>query len=320
MNRQAGVGSLTLESFRRRDSPTLLVIIGAMKSGTTSLFNRLSQHPEICPCSMKEPDFLTDEEHWGRGTDWYFSLWDAWAPHQHTVALEASTSYTKLPGGVGHPEAAARLAELDREHDLRVELLYLIRDPMERIESHITHAWAAPWGPDPDDEQQMTRWMLWYSMYAAQLEPFEPYFSERIHVRTLDQLVNEPESLLREVCSVAGIDDGFRFRHVDRADNTSGDRLLRSRTWEFLDRLKVTGFRHILPEGVREWLKTRMGRPLPSRYRIPEDEARFLAGALTDDLRRLRDRYDVDVQSWIDTWREERGVNPVLHEEPRSIR
>ena len=30
-------------------------IIGAMKSGTTSLFEILSQHPQVCPSKIKEP-------------------------------------------------------------------------------------------------------------------------------------------------------------------------------------------------------------------------------------------------------------------------
>lgn len=34
------------------------LIIGTMKGGTTSLFNYLAQHPQVCPCSNKEPDFF----------------------------------------------------------------------------------------------------------------------------------------------------------------------------------------------------------------------------------------------------------------------
>ena len=35
-----------------------LLIVGAAKSGTTSLHNYLNQHPDIFMCSPKEPHFL----------------------------------------------------------------------------------------------------------------------------------------------------------------------------------------------------------------------------------------------------------------------
>jgi hypothetical protein len=35
-----------------------LIIAGVRKAGTTSLFHYLSQHPEICPCQIKEPSYF----------------------------------------------------------------------------------------------------------------------------------------------------------------------------------------------------------------------------------------------------------------------
>lgn len=35
-----------------------LLIIGAMKCSTSSLFNYLAPHPSICPCITKEPEFF----------------------------------------------------------------------------------------------------------------------------------------------------------------------------------------------------------------------------------------------------------------------
>lgn len=42
--------------------PTFLVI-GAGKSGTTSLHYYLDQHPEIYMCPVKEPNFFAYEKH-----------------------------------------------------------------------------------------------------------------------------------------------------------------------------------------------------------------------------------------------------------------
>src|ERR1700757_1899826 len=35
-----------------------VIIIGAMNCGTSSLYTYLAEHPEICPCITKEPEFF----------------------------------------------------------------------------------------------------------------------------------------------------------------------------------------------------------------------------------------------------------------------
>ena len=42
-------------------SPNLF-IVGAAKSGTTSLHNYLNQHPDVFMCTPKEPHFLINNE------------------------------------------------------------------------------------------------------------------------------------------------------------------------------------------------------------------------------------------------------------------
>jgi Sulfotransferase family len=48
--------------------PTFL-LIGAMKSGTTTLQQYLTRHPQVYMCTPKEPNFFND--HWHRGVGWY---------------------------------------------------------------------------------------------------------------------------------------------------------------------------------------------------------------------------------------------------------
>ena len=46
-----------------------------MKCGTTSLFSYLAEHPQIAPCSSKEPCFFSKEDNWKKGYEWYQQLW-----------------------------------------------------------------------------------------------------------------------------------------------------------------------------------------------------------------------------------------------------
>ena len=51
-----------------------LFIIGAMKSGTTSLHHYLAEHQRIFMSELKEPGYFVEELTWSRGRDWYLSL------------------------------------------------------------------------------------------------------------------------------------------------------------------------------------------------------------------------------------------------------
>lgn len=97
------------------------IIIGAMKSGTTSLFDYLVQHPEVCGSRTKELHFF-DNQH-GRGERWYRANF---APRGERVLLESSPYYLFHPLA---PERAARLVP-------DAKLIVLLRNPVDRAYSH----------------------------------------------------------------------------------------------------------------------------------------------------------------------------------------
>ena len=82
------------------------IIVGALKSGTTTLFRWLATHPGTS-LKTKEPHFFSGEAAWGRGIDWYRSLFEA--AGDDVVTGEASATYTSMAAA---PIAAARIAEV----------------------------------------------------------------------------------------------------------------------------------------------------------------------------------------------------------------
>lgn len=106
------------------------VIIGAMKCGTTSLFRWLGEQPEVHLPEIKEPHFFSRDDRWNRGLEWYRSLFGE--AEAESVTGEASASYTDPRFS---PLAAERMATIVP----RARLIFLIRDPVERIRSHYRH-------------------------------------------------------------------------------------------------------------------------------------------------------------------------------------
>ena len=108
-----------------------VLLIGAMKAGTTALYRYLEQHPEIAPSRDKEPEVLSNPEFRPALMPKYLEQWD-WIAGRHRWALEASTGYTKMPV---RPSAALPAFALRRECGAEFRFLYMVRDPIEVIPS-----------------------------------------------------------------------------------------------------------------------------------------------------------------------------------------
>ncbi|MGI9457226.1 MAG: hypothetical protein ACR2NU_11740, partial [Aeoliella sp.] len=83
------------------------VVIGAMKAGTTTVFEYLSRHPQVFMADPKEPNYFSMDDVHSRGMDWYRGLFAEASDEQ--ICGEASASYTRYPR---FPQSAARMAEL----------------------------------------------------------------------------------------------------------------------------------------------------------------------------------------------------------------
>ena len=65
------------------------LIIGAQKSGTTSLYHSLVRHPQVRPCLVKEVHFFDQNYH--RGTDWYRAHFAAATVGGHVTVEDFAT-------------------------------------------------------------------------------------------------------------------------------------------------------------------------------------------------------------------------------------
>lgn len=109
-------------------------MIGAQRSGTSSLYKWLEGHPDVAASVRKEVEYFSTE-HW-RGESWYRAHFasrarHAWARRRghDLLAFEATPDY------LFHPLAPARAAALVPD----AKLVVLLRDPARRAVSHYEH-------------------------------------------------------------------------------------------------------------------------------------------------------------------------------------
>ena len=223
-------------------------IIGAMKSGTTSLFEILSQHPQVCPSKIKEPDYFIKDRDESSLED-YLSLWD-WRNNSHSIALESSVAYSKEPFITGVPERICK-AELGR-----YRFIYMLRNPVTRIESQVRHGLFAGWGDSLDSG--IPEDAINFSSYAMQLDKYLKFFpKDNIMLITLEEFKHGPNAVLSRICEFLEIDKGFKFSNVEKTRN-SGEFFNASASVSRITQSSLGQFiaHKLLPATIKSWLRS----------------------------------------------------------------
>jgi hypothetical protein len=260
-----------------RDRLPDFLIIGAMKSATTSLYFHLGKHPDVAMSRIKEPDFFRrSDEEMARNLGWYQGLFS----RSGRVKGEASTSYTKHPAISGVPRRIQSLLP-------RARLIYLVRDPIERLISHYHHQLLDRYDSRPIDEvifDPRKQHLINCSRYFFQLQQYLPYFPrEQILVVVSERLGTEPLAVMREVFEFIGVDPEFRSPDFGVKYNDSGIRRRRpSATLTRLFQKRLLGridfkARTVLPARLYNLTALVTGRTVPRPS---------IDGVLTDRLRR----------------------------------
>ena len=258
------------------------IIAGAMKSATTTLQEQLARQPGIFMCEPKEPNFFSDDEHYGKGLAWYKALFSHAQPGD--LLGEASTHYTKLPT---YPDSVKRL----RESLPDARFIYVMRHPVDRLVSHYIHEWSmGKIDSSIDEAVHQHREMVAYGQYAMQLKPFfEVYGRNALLPVFFDRLIREPQAELERVCRFIGYGRAPVWVRDLTPANVSGERVRRLPLHDLLvESAPATWFRrNLIPQGWRDFVKERMTmrqRPVLGHAVRAALEAEF-----DHDLRRLGD-------------------------------
>lgn len=276
-------------------SPDLAIVIGAMKAGTTTLFERLGAHPRVARSDPKEPGFFSRDETWAKGPAWYRDRWPG--DLDGRIRLEASTGYTMLPR---YPDTFDRLETYLEEEGLEARFIYSLRDPIERIRSHLTHWLAANHDAKLFDHQRgaMSGHVLGISMYARQLDAFLERF-ERSHLKLVrfEALAEDTDAVLTELASFLDLDPDLLADGED-VHNASAEKYRKSRIWEIAETLGLDQATDILPDDVLEQVRGSLGTPIETKIELDDAKRISYLRALASDLERLRDVHDVAIDGW----------------------
>ncbi|WP_340076202.1 sulfotransferase [Leptobacterium sp. I13] len=200
-------------------------LIGVQKSATTSVYNWIAQHPEICaPVSLKYIPFFVEDSLYNKGAQFLHKTYKKYYKNQKII-LQGNVNYIFFKKGI------ERIYEFDKN----AKFILILRNPVERaissyffakkrgIESrNITLAFDNEKdifdGNNLHDICELT--YKTHGLYAQQLKIFLRYFSiEQVCILLFDEIKEAPENQLKKIFNFLEVDDSFnpKLNYLNKA-------------------------------------------------------------------------------------------------------
>jgi hypothetical protein len=213
-----------------RSLPEFL-IIGGQRCGTTSLYQYLARHPAVAPAALNKGIHYFDTN-FDRSIRWYRSHFPTDA-YKATLRLRRGVPRVITGEGtpyyVFHPLAPGRIAEALPD----ARSILILRDPVERAQSHYQHEVARGFETLPfeealerederlaGEEERMLADPLYFSYshqhhsyvargkYLAQIERWLSFFPrEQLLIMDAGDLFRDPDAAFRSVLRFLGLEE-----------------------------------------------------------------------------------------------------------------
>ena len=257
--RSIGSGNLGLRAVWRwrllssglRVLPDFL-IIGAMKSGTSSLFHHLTQHPELVPAFEKEIHYFDQDDASFAGPTGSLARYRSHFPIKAMIPAR-SLVYEATPKYLCHETSARRISEVVPN----ARMVLTLRNPSDRAISHYFHTQRNR--PDPEslhaamcEDVDRCRSLgrsdvaaskpidytsyVGRGIYRPQIERFLEYFDRTdLHVIEGERFFEDPRPVLANLFEFLGIRSDVPIRDLAAQNVSQRDQLVWPRTRAVLD-------------------------------------------------------------------------------------
>jgi len=246
-------------------------IIGAAKSGTTTLFDVVAQHPAVYTSRKKEIRFFSNDDRFANGVDWYQETHFSGAL-KFAIRAEATPAYLTWS-----QKAAPRIKAL--YGDQPVKFAAIFRDPVKRAYSHYWQR-VRQGDEDPErlsfveaihseDKRLKENWQRlefegnglygYYraGCYASRLKPYLDLFPrENFHFMLQEDLYHDFTASMAKLLWFLEIDDKYPLKPV--VSNVSA--VPRNKNiYHLYNEVKKTKIKDILnlfvPPSTRKWFR-----------------------------------------------------------------
>lgn len=290
-----------------------LLIVGAAKSGTTSLHNYLKQHPDIFMSDHKEPHFFINNEIGTNRIPKGISKYDDYIAlfknsESYKYRGESSAMYLQFPD--------ISIKNINKYLNDNVKIIIMLRNPIERAFSGYQHVKRYNVMETLDFEEAIKECENRYfintnftpasryiniGLYYNMVKKFKANFKENIHIVIYDDFIADTQNELSKI---------FSFLNISECViNTNEKYMVGGWQWKssFLKKLflkknffkKLIGF--ILPF---QSFKKILRNSLVQVFSIPvvkmkDATKRSLLNLYKEDIKKLSNIIDRDLKIWL---------------------
>jgi len=215
------------------------IIVGPIKTATTSLFKAFVQHPKLLSPENKELHFFSNEENFKKGLDWYFSLFPEKESEDQKI-FETTPNYFHSP----------RALHLIKNRLGSTKIICILRNPVGRFVSQYKHFRAINYAFTTDEGKAKAERFPWYEEmskrdwkgeerlfkdvvdnvkesklyysggeYAVRLKMIESlFFKKQVKVVIYEDLISDPQKICSEIFEFVGVEN---FKVEFGKDNSS---------------------------------------------------------------------------------------------------
>ena len=285
-----------------------LFLVGAMKSGSSTLTRHLRAHPSIFMARKpKEPSYFVEREQlrqvypaiekmgFWKSEEAYLQLFADAGPRP--IIGEASQNYARLPRVTGVAERIARF-------NPRARILYIMRHPIKRTISHYWYmvnffgegrAMLKAVREDPDYRET--------SHYAMQLRPYIDLFGrDRVKAMTLERLGAQPEEVMRDLYGWLGVESDFVPPTIGERANVTGEESTQVRGLGLLHRIRHSSAwgaaGRFAPPQLRSFARGLAIKQVPRNEVSTDDVKVYLEPIQAEQTRELEELLETSFPEW----------------------
>lgn len=280
------------------------IIIGAAKSGTTSIYHYLKQHPQIFMCPIKEPNFFSSNP-CNYTIKEYENLYKGTIDEK--AIGEASPSYLRSY------ETPMKIKQLIPH----CKIIIILRNPMERLFSDFNYSKCL--GVNRGNVDDFLRKQVknnkgsWYSlgimiktgMYYDQVKRYIQVFGrEKIKINLYEELISKSQQFILDIYKFLEVNSSF-FPNIEKIYNV-GSKPIIPKLSEFIGNppaIIKNFFKFLLPmEYIKQkqlikrilWFNVRSQKSLMSN-----ETKSYLLKIYHEDILNLEQLIGKDLSDWL---------------------
>ena len=300
-----------------------LFLIGAMRSGSTTLYRYLEQHPEIFMSKVKEPCFFTAEffryllknkkyrnvEEKNKAEHYIIS--GRYRTKRMYDSLFINANGFKFIGEASHYIHQPKIAEIIHSYNPESKIIATLRNPIDRVYSEYMLKIRTK-GVDLSFYDFLMTGLKWENdewtvesgsglpkgFYTRLLNPWIRYFGkDNVRICLFDDLVTSPMQVCSDLFSWLGVDPNFKpaILHTQRSGRP---RLLFANAASFSKNPVYQLIKKMIPPHIRIHLRDILHKIVLKRESMDQKSRELLRNIYRDDIHKLQGIIQKDLSHW----------------------